>query len=119
METASLINRELVFRAWHKQTKTMHYNIGPDEDFIILKSGQGKLGRADCILMQLTGVLDEKGNKVWEGNILRNDVTWLDGIVPEGEEEYSYYVYVGFHGGGYALFPVDCDGSSEEIEYLK
>jgi uncharacterized phage protein (TIGR01671 family) len=83
------MNRPLDFRAWHEPTSRMFYGvyfdakqvnyvhdeggssrIAKDEsgDYVTTKFDYFK--REDCILMQSTGVLDAKGNMIWEGDIL-------------------------------------------------
>ena len=72
------MNRSIEFRVWHKPTMQMHYvhsilfvqgiifPLPSDRSDLI----GNPLKLKDCELMQFTGILDRKGVKIWEGDIL-------------------------------------------------
>lgn len=123
------MNRPLEFRAWHLPSKRLYYDIDFCPDFVTFRWDESKtdtenyklvdhpLNREDCILMQFTGRVDELGHKVWEGDVVRFDNMWI-GEIPEGDEEYSQYSYIGFHNGGFANFPVSEEVTEEDIKSL-
>ena len=88
--------REIEFRAWDKESKTMVYGptpiqswLGPQMTFDgrIYESvptgipGMGGYKYRDVILMQWTGLLDKDGEKIFDGDI-------LGGIYGNGTVEY-------------------------------
>lgn len=96
-------NRELIFRAWHREREEMYW-------FDLMwgqtsRSGSGWIGMLpigeeikydvfcpdnrilinpdECDIMQFTGLLDKEGNRIFEGDIIRTMsgiavVVWLD-----------------------------------------
>lgn len=74
------MNREILFRAWHKQKKIMcdvllicfvnrYVNVLPEYQ---LEGGNQEEWRFDEIeLMQFTGLTDMMGQKIFEGDVVR------------------------------------------------
>ena len=84
--------REIKFRAWYKEGKEMFLppNIMLFEGLYNgIDWGEGinsMVGPAKYILMQFTGLKDENGKEIYEGDILR-----LLETVPSDDPAYPYY----------------------------
>lgn len=114
-----MANREIKFRAWHEETKTMHQSINPFRwDFVISNSwhrcekstGNGLLGsgsnEAEMLvpavrydnLMQYTGLKDKNGTEIYEGDIYKvaNNqeyiVKWCDSMEARNESYYACFI---------------------------
>ena len=92
------MNREIKFRAWHKDLKKMFkigqitlekgtWNFEPnDRDFI----GMSIPYQPSFVLMQYTGLHDKNGKEIYEGDILKfSDV---DTAIVEWNEKYSSFI---------------------------
>ena len=86
------MNREIKFRAWHKDLKKMFkigqitlekgtWNFEPnDRDFI----GMSIPYQPSFVLMQYTGLKDKNGKEIYEGDIVKS-YYYID--TPNGEQE--------------------------------
>lgn len=86
------MNREIKFRAWHKDLKKMFkigqitlekgtWNFEPnDRDFI----GISIPSQPSFVLMQYTGLHDKNGKEIYEGDIVKS-YYYID--TPNGEQE--------------------------------
>ena len=72
----------LELRAWHRKNKKMfdvyQWNRGDEIDNVLRLVGFNQRETLfvdeDIDLIQFTGVLDEQGNKIWEGDIVQFDI---------------------------------------------
>ncbi|MCI7206453.1 MAG: YopX family protein [Clostridium sp.] len=88
------MNREIKFRAWHKDLKKMFkigqitlekgtWNFEPnDRDFI----GMSIPSQPSFVLMQYTGLHDKNGKEIYEGDILK---VYYKGMSEVGYVEYD------------------------------
>ena len=66
--------KEIKFRAWDKKEKKMHYgNMEMFDDMIGFRFGHFGVdtNKEDIELMQYTGLKDNKGKEIYEGDILQ------------------------------------------------
>lgn len=97
------MNREIKFRAWHKDLKKM-FKIGQitlekgtwyfepnDRDFI----GMSIPYQPSFVLMQYTGLHDKNGKEIYEGDIIRikNSLIEIEGEVIFDTIDLSFEVY--------------------------
>ena len=97
------MNREIKFRAWHKDLKKMFkigqitlekgiWNFEPnDRDFI----GMSIPCQPSFVLMQYTGLHDKNGKEIYEGDIIRikNSLIEIEGEVIFNTIDLSFEVY--------------------------
>ena len=97
------MNREIKFRAWHKDLKKMFkigqitlekgtWNFEPnDRDFI----GMSIPSQPSFVLMQYTGLHDKNGKEIYEGDIIRikNSLIEIEGEVIFDTIDLSFEVY--------------------------
>lgn len=97
------MNREIKFRAWHKNLKKMFkigqitfekgtWNFEPnDRDFI----GMSIPYQPSFVLMQYTGLHDKNGKEIYEGDIIRikNSLIEIEGEVIFDTIDLSFEVY--------------------------
>lgn len=91
------MNREIKFRAWHKDLKKMFkigqitlekgiWNFEPnDRDFI----GMSIPYQPSFVLMQYTGLHDKNGKEIYEGDILKGTFYGF----PMPEYDYVFQIY--------------------------
>ena len=77
-----LMNRPIDFRIWHTPTGRMHRIDFFTSDYVYLPWDNAKtdtenyqvvdhpFARKDCVMMQFTGVCDDKGTKIYEGDFV-------------------------------------------------
>ena len=94
------MNREIKFRAWHKDLKKMFkigqitlekgtWNFEPnDRDFI----GMSIPSQPSFVLMQYTGLHDKNGKEIYEGDILKVYYKGMSGVgYVEYDNDYCEY----------------------------
>ena len=94
------MNREIKFRAWHKDLKKMFkigqitlekgtWNFEPnDRDFI----GMSIPSQTSFVLMQYTGLHDKNGKEIYEGDILKVYYKGMSGVgYVEYDNDYCEY----------------------------
>ena len=97
------MNREIKFRAWHKDLKKMFkigqitlekgtWNFEPnDRDFV----GMSIPYQPSFVLMQYTGLHDKNGKEIYEGDIIRikNSLIEIEGEVIFDTIDLAFKVY--------------------------
>lgn len=68
---------EKEFRVWNKKTKKMEYQS--DLDFLVFPGKKIPEGFKDLEVMQWTGLKDESGKKIYEGDVIEFTYWWFDG----------------------------------------
>ena len=90
-----MANREVKFRAWHKEWKTLSQVIAIDWDKgqVQLEDEIGNcdwVSLNDVVLMQYTGLKDKNGVEIYEGDTIRDE---FGGVWPvEWSKEYAAFV---------------------------
>jgi uncharacterized phage protein (TIGR01671 family) len=68
------MNREIKFRAWHKQVEAMKpvewMNFKGD---LLKVPFYGNWAKSSCALMQYTGLKDKNGKEIYEGDLIRRE----------------------------------------------
>lgn len=81
------------FRFWHKPTEKMVNCYGYNPDFVFgdvldgIGTEYNPAKFKDCILMQCTGLKDDNGKLIFEGDIV--EVQYIDAQIPLFKNEYT------------------------------
>ena len=101
--------REIKFRAIHKLTlkkwneEDLYFHDGNwYEDFRALEDGR-PLNLEQCEVMQYTGLKDENGTEIYEGDIFALEVPYIDFVIGETIYE-KEYIPVTYESGSYVLY---------------
>ena len=97
--------REIKFRAWHKNNKSMIMNVTTN-----------LLNRVYLIFMQYTGLKDKNSKEIYEGDIV--DATYcIDGCLYYSEDEYGIVAWNDKKCGFFIKFKDEIDVTP--ISYYK
>lgn len=79
-EKSDFQQREIKFRAWDMESKTMLYNVATW--VVEVFSDTGRCADSDdCIFMQRTWLYDKKGNEIYEGDIVYSKFAFRNCVV--------------------------------------
>lgn len=99
--------RELKFRAWYKSEKKMIYNIQNEfEERIELGMDcfSDYLKNDDFVIEQYTGIKDENGKEIYEGDIVSKHNSDLKGVVKQVKDGQWAIYWDNTPDGYYVLF---------------
>jgi len=84
--------REIKFRAWNTESKTMFYDVyfdcleigiwNEEGDYELIGDREENRMMPYCILMQYTGLLDIHGKEIWEGDKLKYSIDGHEQTIP-------------------------------------
>ncbi len=82
--------REFKFRAWHKETEEMHTGYKAGQIFLWQDQGQ------PIEIMQYTGLSDEYGKEIYEGDRLfdEHNEEWATVVFDEGKFLAKFETYI-------------------------
>lgn len=99
--------REIRFRSWETDEKKYTDFFGQGYVNILPTNG--------CIIEQSTGLHDKNGKEIYEGDIVRYDVSGNNFVVEYWIEDWACYVLVGIGGSGYEAMLSDYNTTNIEV----